>query len=137
MTINFDLGNIDEAAGHLIRSFPKSRIFAFYGEMGSGKTTFIKAVCRYLGVDQFVTSPTFALVNEYRDKFGERNFYHFDFYRVDRVEEAMDMGYEEYFYSNDYCFIEWPEKITELLPDNTVKLKIEVTDNEKRVLQQC
>ncbi len=135
MVLRFYLDNIDDAARQLLRAFPETRIFAFYGELGSGKTTFIKAVCRQLGVDQFVTSPTFALINEYHDKKGERSFYHLDFYRIERVEEALDMGYEDYFYSGNICFIEWPEKISELLPEAALKLRIEIIDNGKRQLR--
>ena len=135
MVWTFDLDNINVAAGELLGIFPEARIFAFYGEMGAGKTTFIKAVCHHLGVAQFVTSPTFAIVNEYLDKTGEREYYHFDFYRIEKVEEALDLGYEDYFYSDNICLIEWPEKISELLPGNTLKLRINVMDNGKRQLR--
>lgn len=136
MIISFDLDSIDKAAEELMGLFPGNRIFAFYGEMGSGKTTFIKAVCRFLGVEQFVTSPSFAIVNEYHDKSGRNSFYHFDFYRIDKVEEAFDMGYEDYFYSGNTCFIEWPEKISALLPEDTVKLTINVLYNGMRELRK-
>ena len=132
----FDLDSIDDAAGKLITSFPGARIFAFYGEMGAGKTTFIKAVCRQFGVDQFVTSPTFALVNEYSNNEGGRSFFHFDFFRIETVEEVLDMGYEDYFYSNGICFIEWPEKISGLLPAGTLRLSIDVLDSGKRRLRK-
>ena len=132
----FDLGSIDDAAGKLLTSFPGARIFAFYGEMGAGKTTFIKALCRQFGVGQFVTSPTFALVNEYRNNEEGRSFFHFDFYRIETLEEVLDMGYEDYFYSNSICFIEWPEKISGLLPAGTLRLSIDVLDDAKRRLRK-
>ena len=132
----FDLGNIDDAAGQLLASFPEARIFAFYGEMGAGKTTFIKAVCRHFGVDQFVTSPTFALVNEYRDNEKGKSFFHFDFYRIETLEEVLDMGYEDYFYSDSICFIEWPEKISGLLPSGALRISIDVLDDGKRRLRK-
>lgn len=132
----FDLDRIDAAAADLISTFPEARIFAFYGEMGSGKTTFIKSLCRTMGVGQFVTSPTFALVNEYRDKSGKPGIFHFDFYRIEKVDEVMDMGYEDYFYSDSFCFIEWPEKVASLLPDNTLRISIDVLDNGNRQIRK-
>ena len=108
-------------------------IFAFYGKMGAGKTTFIKAVCEELGVDDTVTSPTFAIVNEYEAAQG-RPIYHFDFYRIKKVSEAYDMGCEEYFYSGHPCFIEWPELIEEVLPEETVNVTIEALPNGERRL---
>jgi tRNA threonylcarbamoyladenosine biosynthesis protein TsaE len=132
LPIEFNLETIEKAAGELVKSFPGARIFAFEGEMGAGKTTFIKAVCRCLGVEQVITSPTFAIVNEYTDKTGEKVFFHFDFYRIENVSEALDLGYEDYFYSDSMCFIEWPERIAELLPPGTINLKIEVIDQENR-----
>ncbi len=132
----FDLDSIDAAAANLINTFPEARIFAFYGDMGSGKTTFIKSVCRSMGVGQFVTSPTFALVNEYRDISGKLSFFHFDFYRIEEVDEVLDMGYEDYFYSESFCFIEWPEKVADLLPDNTLKISIDVLDNANRQIRK-
>jgi tRNA threonylcarbamoyladenosine biosynthesis protein TsaE len=134
LSLEFNLSTIEKAATELIKTFPKARIFAFEGEMGAGKTTFIKALCRSLGVEQVITSPTFSLVNEYIDKDGEKVFFHFDFYRIENVNEALDMGYEDYFYSDNMCFIEWPEKIAELLPPETINLKIEVIDEENRKL---
>ncbi len=135
MIRSFDLGNIDDIACELLNMFPDAGIFAFYGEMGAGKTTFIKALCRCLGVEQIVTSPTFAIVNEYKDKQGRKSYFHFDFYRIEKVEEALDMGYEDYFYSDNLCFIEWPGKIDELLPEGTVRLMIDIVDEEKRRLR--
>ena len=100
--------------------------------MGAGKTTFIKAICEILGVDDVITSPTFAIVNEYRSDLAGELVYHFDFYRIKKLEEVYDMGYEDYFYSGALCFIEWPELIEELLPGNTVKVSIVETDNGGR-----
>jgi len=115
-------------AGELIRTHPTARIFAFYGEMGAGKTTFIKALCTALGVDDNVSSPTFALVNQYQMVDGDTVF-HFDFYRIKKIEEVLDIGYEDYFYSGSYCLIEWPEKIEQLLPDETLRVNITVEES--------
>ena len=98
-------------------------IIAFYGKMGAGKTTLIKVICEIMGVDEVVSSPTFSLVNEYHTG-DDEIIYHFDFYRINDISEAYDFGYEEYFYSDNFCFIEWPEKIEELLPDNTFSVNI-------------
>ena len=111
----------------------ENTVFAFYGKMGAGKTTFIKAVCEQLGVDDTVTSPTFAIVNEYEAAQG-RPIYHFDFYRIKKVSEAYDMGCEEYFYSGHPCFIEWPELIEEVLPEETVSVTIEALPDGLRRL---
>jgi tRNA threonylcarbamoyladenosine biosynthesis protein TsaE len=111
------------AANALISSFPGSRVFAFYGKMGAGKTTFIKAICHRLGAMDIVQSPSFAIINEYKTSLG-KSLFHFDFYRIKKLEEAFDIGYEDYFYNGDYCFIEWPELIEELLPEDTVKVRI-------------
>ena len=118
-----DIENIKEAAKRFVEEMGERRVFAFYGKMGAGKTTFIKAVCEVLGVKDVITSPTFAIVNEYTT--GENSIYHFDFYRIKKLEEVYDMGYEEYFYSGALCFIEWPELIEELLPEDAVKVVIE------------
>lgn len=134
MEIRFNLDNIDDAAGEFLRSVSDARIFAFYGEMGAGKTTFIKALCRNLGVEQYVTSPTFALINEYHAA-NDGIIFHFDFYRIESIEEVMDMGYEDYFYSENICFIEWPERIAGLLPEDTARIKIDVLDNGERQLR--
>ena len=117
-----NLDTIREAAREFIQQMGESRVFAFYGKMGSGKTTFIKAVCEELGVKDVITSPTFAIVNEYAAP--QASLYHFDFYRIKKLEEVYDMGYEEYFYSGNYCFIEWPELIESLLPDDAVRVTI-------------
>ena len=118
-----DLEHIREAARQFISHIGDRRVFAFYGNMGAGKTTFIKAVCEELGVTDVVTSPTFAIVNEYTAADGGRIF-HFDFYRIKKLEEVYDMGYEDYFYSDALCFIEWPELIDEVMPDDAVKVTI-------------
>lgn len=125
--------SLDKAAKKLIGQFPDQRVFAFYGKMGAGKTTFIQAVCRVLGTSDNVTSPTFALINEYKTEAGD-SIFHFDFYRIKDLEEAYDLGYEDYFYSGNYCLIEWPEKIETLLPQNYVEVKIEVQENGDRLI---
>jgi tRNA threonylcarbamoyladenosine biosynthesis protein TsaE len=119
-------------ASEIIAFAANSRIFLFYGDMGAGKTTLIKSICEYLGTTEPVTSPTFSIVNEY---IGANNkIYHFDFYRLKNQTEALDLGYEEYFYSGAYCFIEWPEKIAGLLPEHYIGIRIEVTgDNSRRI----
>jgi tRNA threonylcarbamoyladenosine biosynthesis protein TsaE len=105
---------------------------AVYGEMGAGKTTFIKVICSKLGAGDFLSSPTFAIMNEYR--LGNGNpAYHFDFYRINNESEAFDLGYEQFFYSGNYCFVEWPEKIPSLLPEHCMKVKIEVIDNNRNL----
>ncbi len=126
-----DIKLIDNAAGELLKHFSKPGIFAFYGEMGAGKTTFIQALCRVLKVEDIVTSPTFALVNEYKS-LSRGMLYHFDFYRIKNLTEVYDLGYEEYFYQDAYCFIEWPEMIEALLPESAVKIKIDVMKNGSR-----
>ena len=117
-----DLGSIREAARQFIAQIGEHKVFAFYGSMGAGKTTFVKAICEELGVVDVITSPTFAIINEYHAKEGV--IYHFDFYRIKKLEEVYDMGYEDYFYSGALCFIEWPELIEELLPEDAVKVSI-------------
>jgi len=114
-------------------SFAKtSRILLFYGEMGAGKTTLIKSLCENLGVTEAVTSPTFSIVNEYIG--ASQKIYHFDFYRLKNQAEALDLGYEEYFYSEAWCFVEWPEKIAGLLPEHYIKIDINVLgDNSRRI----
>ena len=114
---------IREAAREFIQHIGEHRVFAFYGEMGAGKTTFIKAICEELGVEDVITSPTFAIVNEYGLADGDC-IYHFDFYRIKKLEEVYDMGFEDYFYSGALCFIEWPELIEEVLPEDAVKVNI-------------
>ena len=130
-----DISQIRGAARQFIEQIGEHCVFAFYGKMGAGKTTFIKAVCEELGVTDVITSPTFAIVNEYEISSQNTSLtshpspltsqiYHFDFYRIKRIEEVYDMGYEDYFYSGALCFIEWPELIEELLPDDAVRVNI-------------
>jgi len=119
------LDQIHEAAKEFIAAMGENTVFALYGKMGAGKTTFVKAVCEELGVTDMITSPTFAIVNEYRSEDTAELIYHFDFYRINKLEEVYDMGYEDYFYSGALCFIEWPELVEELLPGNTIKVSIE------------
>jgi tRNA threonylcarbamoyladenosine biosynthesis protein TsaE len=111
------------AAGQLIAANPSGRVFAFYGHMGAGKTTFIKALCQVLGVKDIVQSPTFSIINEYKTEVGE-SIYHFDFYRIKNTAEVFDIGYEDYLYSGCYCFMEWPELIEALLPHDTIQVRI-------------
>ena len=126
-----DLSDIDIIAKKFIENMGARNVFAFYGEMGAGKTTLIKAICNALDVNETVTSPTFAIINEYKRSNGEPIF-HFDFYRIKDMEEAYDFGYEDYFYSGQLCFIEWPELIEPLLPENVVKVQIVIEDNGQR-----
>lgn len=124
---------LKSVAEKLIAYFPENRIFAFYGKMGAGKTTFIQSICKSLGSNDNVTSPTFALINEYNTA-DLSSIFHFDFYRIEGIEEAFDLGYEDYIYSGDYCLIEWPEMIEQLLPENIVKVKIETQEDESRLI---
>ena len=129
------LEEIGAVAEEFVRlAMQEDTVFAFNGQMGAGKTTFIKALCEALGVSETVTSPTFAIVNEYRsDETGEL-IYHFDFYRIKKLEEAYDMGCEDYFYSGAVCLIEWPELVEDFLPGNTVWVDIKVNDDETRTI---
>ena len=127
-----DLEHISEAAKQFVDQIGSHKVFAFYGSMGAGKTTFIKAVCEELGVEDVITSPTFAIINEYTGKEG--TIYHFDFYRIKKLEEVYDMGYEDYFYSGALCFIEWPELIEEVLPDDAVKVSITEKEDGARAI---
>ena len=128
------LDNIHDAAKQFIAAMGDNTVFAFYGKMGAGKTTFIKAVCEELGVTDVINSPTFAIINEYCSETAGELIYHFDFYRINKVEEAFDFGYEDYFYSGALCFIEWPELIEELLPMDAVKVTIEEQADGSRVI---
>ena len=121
---------LGSAAQKLLAEFSGARTFAFRGEMGSGKTTFIKAICRELGVAETMSSPTFSLVNEYRSASGSA-IYHFDFYRLESEDEAVQAGLHEYFYGGNYCFVEWPEKVPSILPEGTVDVFITVNGAER------
>ena len=136
MKINIkSLDNIHEAARQFLEHKGTATVFAFYGKMGTGKTTFIKALCECLGVDDVITSPTFAIVNEYSSHQNNEHIYHFDFYRIKKLEEVYDMGYEDYFYSDCLCFIEWPELIEELLPANAMKVTITTNNDGSRTVE--
>jgi tRNA threonylcarbamoyladenosine biosynthesis protein TsaE len=130
------LDNLDAAAAQFLEAVGDNRLIAFCGHLGAGKTTFIKALCDRLGVSDNVCSPTFTIVNEYRAASGEPVF-HFDFYRIDSLREAQDLGLEEYFYSGCFCFMEWPEKISDLLPEETVEVRIEPLDETTRKISVC
>ncbi len=128
------LADIHDAAEAFVQAMGDNMVFAFYGKMGAGKTTFIKALCECLGVtEDVVASPTFAIVNEYRRESGGL-VYHFDFYRIKRLVEVYDMGYEDYFYSGALCFIEWPELVEELLPEEAVKVMVAEQEDGSRLL---
>jgi len=128
-----DKRHLSSAAKQLLKQSGENKIFAFYGSMGAGKTTFIKAICESLGAIDIVTSPTFTLVNEYKTSDGE-SIFHIDFYRIKKQEEVFDFGIEEYLSGDSYCFMEWPELIEEILPPETVKVKISVDKNKQRIL---
>lgn len=129
------LADINEAAKTFVENMGDGKVFAFYGKMGAGKTTFVKAVCECLGVDDVITSPTFAIVNEYTSATTGDAIYHFDFYRIKKLEEVYDMGYEDYFYSGSLCFLEWPELIEDLLPEDATKVTIEEITDGSRVVK--
>lgn len=124
---------LPEVARKLLEEYPDERFFAFFGKMGVGKTTLIKAVCERLGVEDNVCSPTFAIINVYRTSDGAP-VYHFDFYRLKHAEEAYDIGYEEYFYSGEYCFTEWTEKVEELLPEHYVRVEINENNGIRTII---
>ena len=123
---------LDAAALQIISFAGSEKIFLFYGDMGVGKTTLIKSLCKHLGTNDNVASPTFSIVNEYKTPDG--SIYHFDFYRLKTQTEALDMGFEEYLYSGNYCFIEWPEKIPDLLPLHYISIKITIGANDTRLV---
>lgn len=127
------LSDLNIVADKFLRLMRNKKVFAFFGPMGVGKTTFIKALCNELGVVEIVTSPTFALVNEYQTGSGEV-VYHFDFYRIEKIEEVFDFGYEDYFFSGNYCFIEWPEKVAEILPENIVYVQMVENEDGSRTI---
>lgn len=135
MRINIEsLDKIHEAAKEFIANMGNNTIFAFYGKMGAGKTTFIKALCEEFGVDDVITSPTFAIVNEYTDK-NDDPIYHFDFYRIKKIDEVYDMGFDDYVYSGHLCFMEWPELVEDILPEETVKVTITANGNGSRTIE--
>ena len=135
MTITIkDLDHIEDAAREFIGQMGDDTVFAFYGKMGAGKTTFIKALCKLLGVEDEVNSPTFAIINEYRSETTAELIYHFDFYRIKKLEEVYDLGYEDYFYSGALCFIEWPELVEELLPLDAKKVTITENSDGSRTI---
>jgi len=135
MTITIqDLDHIEDAAREFIAQMGDDTVFAFYGKMGAGKTTFIKALCKLLGVEDEVNSPTFAIINEYRSQTTAELIYHFDFYRIKKLEEVYDLGYEDYFYSGALCFIEWPELVEELLPSDAKKVTITENSDGSRTI---
>jgi tRNA threonylcarbamoyladenosine biosynthesis protein TsaE len=127
------LSDLPQVASQILEFAGDNRIFLFYGDMGAGKTTLIKALCGALGSNDNITSPTFAIVNEYVG--ADSNIYHFDFYRLKNQNEALDIGSDEYFYSGNYCFIEWPEKVPDILPDKYIRISIEVlADNSRKIV---
>lgn len=128
------MDELKAAAKEFVAAMGERKVFAFYGKMGAGKTTFIKAVCEELGVEDVINSPTFAIVNEYMDGQGDP-IYHFDFYRIKNLQEVMDIGYEDYVYSGYVCFMEWPELIEEILPNDAVKVTIEEDEIGERVVK--
>ena len=131
-----NLESINEAAHTFLAAIGTHRIVAFYGKMGAGKTTFIKAICNCLGTDDVVTSPTFAIVNEYQTANPQYpTVFHFDFYRIHKLEEVYDMGYEDYFYSGNLCLIEWPELAEEILPDNALRVDINEEPDGARTIK--
>ncbi len=129
-----DIDSIGEAARQFVSEMGDATVYAFYGKMGAGKTTFIKAVCEELGVKDVINSPTFAIVNEYMDGKG-CPIYHFDFYRIKRQEEVLDIGYEDYVYSGNVCFMEWPELIEDYLPEDVVRVTIEEVEDGSRTVR--
>ena len=128
------LEELPQVAQQIIEYRPEQKIFCLFGKMGAGKTSLIKAICGVLGSEDIVNSPTFSIVNEY-DRVEGNGIYHFDFYRIKHIEEVYDIGFDEYLESGNYCFMEWPEKIMELLPASYVKVFIEVKDDETRIFR--
>jgi tRNA threonylcarbamoyladenosine biosynthesis protein TsaE len=129
--MKYSLSEIDETAQYILKNGSGLKVLCFEGEMGAGKTTLIKAICKELNVVDEMSSPTFNIVNEYQDNNGS-SVYHFDFYRIENTLEAVNIGTEEYFYSNDYCLIEWPDKVSALLPDQYLKININLVDQNQR-----
>ena len=133
MNKNFSLHDLSIIASEIIL-LAKSKTLLFYGQMGVGKTTLIKEICKVLKVQDSISSPTFSLVNEYQTS-NQNKVFHFDFYRITNEEEALDMGIEEYFYNNDWCLIEWPKNIENLLPLEAVEIHLTILDDGKRNIQ--
>lgn len=129
------LDTIRETAREFVANMGQASVFAFYGKMGAGKTTFVKAICEELGVEDVITSPTFAIVNEYQSTKTGGPIYHFDFYRIKKLDEVYDMGYEDYLYSGAPCFLEWPELIEEILPNDAVKVTITEQEDGTRIVE--
>ena len=129
------LDTIRETAREFVANMGQASVFAFYGKMGAGKTTFVKAICEEIGVEDVITSPTFAIVNEYQSTKTGGPIYHFDFYRIKKLDEVYDMGYEDYFYSGAPCFLEWPELIEEILPNDAVKVTITEQEDGTRIVE--
>lgn len=125
-----DIAELPEIAALILNTFSEKRIFILKGELGSGKTTLIKAICSLLKVDDLTNSPSFSIVNEYHTKNGSM-IYHFDFYRIENIKEVYDIGYEEYFYSGNYCFVEWPEIAEKILPPGHIEIGIEIQEDKK------
>lgn len=136
-TINVpNIEALPEAAKKIMAEMGDATVYAFYGEMGAGKTTFIRELCRALGVEEdLANSPSFAIINEYRSDTTAELIYHFDLYRLENVDEALEIGVEDYFDSGALCLLEWPERIEPLLPDDVVKVKITVNPDESRTLE--
>jgi len=132
MILTSTLESLPEVSKQILDAFPDSRVFALYGKMGAGKTTLVKEFCHHLMVTDEIQSPTFSIINEYKTS-GNKPVYHFDFYRINKVEEVFDIGYEEYIYSGSFCFIEWPELAEDLLPEGTVRL--EISGENERVIR--
>ncbi len=134
MIIEVDgLRKLEAASQQILEFAGAEKIFMFYGEMGAGKTTLINKLCKGLGTEDQPSSPTFSIVNEY--ELLDSSIFHFDFYRLKNQSEAFDLGYEDYFYSGNYCFIEWPEKIPDLWPDRYIEVKIEVLEDDRRTIE--
>lgn len=128
-----NLSDIENVAREFLKQTSGTQVYAFYGSMGAGKTTFISALCKVMGVEDEVASPTFTIVNEYRTETGE-SIYHFDFYRINNIREVLDIGYEEYMNDGGISFMEWPEKIEEILPDDVLKVSIKEAEDGSRVI---
>jgi tRNA threonylcarbamoyladenosine biosynthesis protein TsaE len=127
------LSELERVAEEILSSIGERRVVLLRGGMGAGKTTLVSRIASKLGAEDTVTSPTFALVNQYEGREG--TIYHFDFYRINRVEEVFDLGYEEYFYSGELCFVEWPEMVEGLLPEDAMEVRITVGDDDKRIFE--